>query len=462
MNPMIHEISNDDRESVLRDSTRESARESARESDFTKRAKRTKSKEQKEQETRYVERGIAYILKTFDWDPAPQMSLKALELTYAQRTAFASIKASCGLLIVPYFAIFMGTVFWVITYLFFIEAERTNKPYYLLKEEGRGWIICGCIGLGLGLLAANYLLSHIKGGFSFTQQTELFGSPSIYSVADKAEKEEDDEDSAQLIEEMEIPIDVPTLKDLFDNYFVMMDPLAMLKKEEYKELLVRSAVYYKNPLQFLLVVVCQVLFCVVIGIFSFGHGSIGSILVTVIYGAYKLVCGAGKTVSRTKNLVTMTFCCIRSVNDIFEDLPEYLFTLFDEDNYGLFMIAIGMQLWVIAQALSITNEQVVSLNFESVICSVVSLIVMITSMSMTMLAPDALTAAGTLVTFEFVGEFDNTYINTMEKFLTSDDFKNIKRRPLFHEDYLLVLAEIIFMAAAGTAVTNCIVGLSFY
>jgi hypothetical protein len=418
--------------------------------------KRTKSKEERAQEPNVTKQRIEKVLKRFNWLPSEKACFKDFELTFAQRSYFASLKASTGLIIIPIYCIFLGTLFWVVTYLFFIEAVRTNKSYKLLKEEGRGWIITGAIGLSIGCAAAWYLMWYLKQTFSASEAAALFKDEPVPDAT-----EEEEESCKVLIQEMELPIKVSTYRKLMQRYFVFIDQTDAYKSDEIKELLVRSAVYFKNPLQFLMVVVCQILFCVVIGIFSYGHGSVGSSLVTALYIIYKLVCVAGKTISRTKNIITIAFSCIRDPKIAFPDLPEPCFLLLDDYDYGLCMLAVGFQAWVIAQALSISNETVITLNFENQVCSIVTLIVLVTSVCMAVLAPDALTAAGTLVTFEFVAQFDEAYIANAEKFLDEKDFKNIKRRSLYAEEWCLVLSEIIVMVAAGSSVTNSLVGLAF-
>lgn len=453
----IFEVGAEERNSHVFDVDNSHTRESTASAEG--RRKSQSAEEPKTENTKKFARGF---IEYFNWVPPKEYLLTRNDLTYAQRSVLPSIKASTGLMIVPYYMIFMGTVFWTITFLFFIEAVRTDKPAALLREQGRGWYISGIVGLSIGLMAAFAVMRWITATFPLDQQAALFG-PARRAPLDKEgqlDKMGTEEDE-KTVEEMALPISLETYQDLMFRYFALIDVRSTITTEEIKKLIERAAVYHHNPLQFLMVIFCQLVFCVVIGVFSYGHGSVGGILIASFYIVYKLVCVAGKTISRTMNLITMVFYNIRPVQEAFPDLPDILDGFFNNYDYGLFIVAIGFQMLVMAQALSISNEEVLSLNFESLVCAIVSLTVQATSICVAMIQPDALTAAGTLVTFEFVAEFDDFYIRNAAKYLTTKNFLEIKPRALFHEDYLLVLCEVLLMFAVGAAVTNCIVGLAF-
>ncbi|RYY44019.1 MAG: hypothetical protein EOO06_18840, partial [Chitinophagaceae bacterium] len=220
MNP-IHEVS------FAPDVSESTDRQSISLNNHGKKSKSLEEKAQKKSGTiKLLERAIKHL----NWDPAPQACLKEIELTYAQRSCFSSIKASCGFMIVPFFVLFIGTLFWVISFLFFIEAERTNKPYKLLKEEGRGWVIGGTIALSLGFVCAYYTMDIIKKNFQAAEQLELFGDEKDDNVV------EDGETEAYMLKltSLDLPIDVPTYRQLMYSYFIFIDQTYIMKNDEIK------------------------------------------------------------------------------------------------------------------------------------------------------------------------------------------------------------------------------------
>lgn len=417
-----------------------------------------------EEKPDFVER----IIAMFD----PTSGRKPLKkLTYAQRSMFLSIKASSGLMIVGYFAIFIGVVFWSITEIYYIEAARTDKSYKLLRNEGRGWVICGCIGVAGGALFCLYVLRRMQ---SYLQshpkvEPEFLGSnlpppedknriESVESGIFKART-----NTELLAEAIQLPVSPELLNNIIYGYLMLFADPKFVLADEMKTVLIRTSVFHKKPYQFVLVILVQIVLSVSIGVFSYGHGSAGSAIVCTFYIIYLLIGGAGNTIQYLKSLwaiVTHNYMKAADVyhDDAFRDVFEIV--TMDDGSYGLMVFAVGWQCYVIAQAYSVSGEAPV-LNFEHIMVTVVSLMVRVTSVCVALLAPDAATAAGTLVTFDFIAQFDDQFIALEAKYLKPEDFERIRARPLFFEDFYAVFWEIIFIGAAGSAVTNAICGLVF-
>jgi hypothetical protein len=126
---------------------------------------------------------------------------------------------------------------------------------------------------------------------------------------------------------------------------------------------------------------------------------------------------------------------------------------------GFFGLATGIQCFLISQAISAGGEAPI-LNAEHLMNTVVSVTVFVVSVCNALLAPNAASAAGTLVALEFIAMFDDHFVHHMAAYLVPEDFQRIKPRPLFYEDYWAVGLEIVFLVAAFSAVMNCVIGLT--
>lgn len=383
---------------------------------------------------------MEYIMSQID--PTPGKASFQGGLTSAQRCMFSSLKASGGVMIIGYYAIFVGTVFWTIVELFFIEAVRTNKPYKLLKQEGLAWLIIGALLLGFGFVFTSFVTRRInkltEDDLKLFKATPPVSTPEQLEAATKNRA-----DAHKMIEEMDLPIDEEVYEDIMERYMCFFEDPVFILPDEMKVIFTRSVVFHKKPYPFLLVILCQIVLCTAIGLFSYGHGSAGSTIVCVFYAIYLVV---------SHEYLPISVSC--------KDTPLTILDTLDDGEYSLPAVAIGFQCFVIAEAFSVASESPL-MNFEHGLVMIVTLMVKVASVCVALLAPNASTAAGTLVTFEFIAQLDDHFIANEAKYLKKEDFKNISPRPLFHDDYLAVVMEIVLIVTAGSAITNCIVGLSF-
>lgn len=383
---------------------------------------------------------------------------------------FSSIKASGGLIIIGYYATFLGTVFWTILELFFVEATRTNKPFKLLKQEGLGWVIMGSLLMSLGvcfvIICAHQINSFMNSSIGKVAKEDLFGPSEVDAKQERfisvdSESQRERTETNKVILEMDLPLNKEVYEQIVWKYFFFFDDYKFTLPEEIKLIFVRSAVYHKKPVQFLCVILSQIVMSVTIGIFTYGHGSAGSAIVCAFYLVYLFVSGAGSTFQYFKGLWRIATDRYVDPRDVFKGVPIFeQIAEVDDGGYTISVVAIAWQCYVLAQAYSISGEVPV-LNFEHSLVTCVTLLVQLTSVCVALLTSDAATAAATLVTFDFIAKLDDQFIDHEMKYLQAVDFENIKPRPLFHEDYLAVCVEILLIAAGGAAVTNCIVGLVF-
>lgn len=410
----------------------------------------------------FMDRVIRYFDSTYG-------KTQMRSLTYAQRTMFSTIKASSGLVIVAYYLIFMGVVFGAFLELFLVEASRTNKSNTLLRSEASGWLAFGAIVGGFGLLLFFYIWRRISDYFASDPEGKMhyhFGCPHREGTRSTRLVSTDDSfilehaNSHAMLKEMDLPLSVELYERIVWEYLHFFDAFSLTRGEEMKRIFLRSAVWFKKPLQFFCVVLVQLLLCVFIGLFTWGHGSTGAGLVCGLYIVYLVVGGANKTIQYMKCIWTIVrrhYVLTHAFDGTrFEQQVNEYFA----DDYGILAIPLGFQAFVIAQAYSLAGESPV-LNVEHVVNCIVTILVRLTSVCVALLAPDAATAAGTLVTFDFIAQFDDTFVEMEEKYLTAEDFERVRPRPIFREDYCWVWAESIFMVAGGTAVCNCITGLAF-
>lgn len=410
----------------------------------------------------FMDRIIRYFDSTYGKTPIRS-------LTYAQRTMFSTIKASSGLMIVAYFSIFVGVVCGTILELFLVEASRTNKTRQLLRSEANVWIAFAALTGGVGLLMFFYIWIHISAYFASDpdgRRLRHFGCPHREGKRSMRLVSTDDPfvleraDSHSMLKEMDLPLSVEQYERILWEYLHFFDAFSLTRAEEMKGIFLRSAVWFKKPLQFGCVILVQLLLCVFIGLFTWGHGSTGAGLVCALYIVYLVVGGANKTIQYLKCIWTILrrhYVVTQAFDGTFleSSVGQYV-----SNDYDVLALPLGFQAFVIAQAYSVAGESPV-LNVEHLMNCIVTMLVRVTSVCVALLAPDAATAAGTLVTFDFIAQFDDAFVAMEEKYLTAEDFERIRPRALFWEDYSCVLAEAIFIVAAGTAVCNCITGLMF-
>lgn len=417
----------------------------------------------------FIELSAVWIVKRLNFDKGYSFDKK--EISYAQRSILSSLKASAGLMIVPYYILFMSSVFWAILTLFIIEAFRTDKSYHLLRTEGLSFLILAIIFTVIGLVTS--LLVHYLTRLYFTNEDqelmfgtkfisrEEFSSKDLENEGGKNETRIAESKNAVVAEDLGISVEL--CDDIVHRYLAFIDIPEKLQSDEIKEVLMRSAVYHKKPAQYLIIIGCQVALCVIVGIFTYGHGSVGGILVSAVFTIYKFIGNAGKTIQYTKNLFEMLNDCPRPFLRCFPFLQETSIATFDVDEIfsinGIFGLGVAFQSFVIGQAFAASGETAV-FNLEHLLNILVSLLVLLVSICLSLLAPDALTATGTLVAFEFIATLDDQYVNSASVYLVLADFEAIHTRKIFHEDIFGVIIELIFILTAGPIVTNTVVGLS--
>ena len=95
--------------------------------------------------------------------------------TFAQKSILSSVKASCGVMIMFYYLIFLGTAFWSTLFLFFIQDYRTDKPHDLLRHEAAVWFIMGGVALYFGIVGTCIILKVTRTNFTIEDQAKMFG-----------------------------------------------------------------------------------------------------------------------------------------------------------------------------------------------------------------------------------------------------------------------------------------------
>lgn len=181
---------------------------------------------------------------------------------------FSTIKASSGVMIVAYFSIFIGVVCGTILELFLVEASRTNKTRQLLRSEANVWIAFAALTGGVGLFMFFYIWIHISAYFASDpegRRLRHFGCPhregkrSVRLVSTDDPFVLERADSHSMLKEMDLPLSVEQYERILWEYLHFFDAFSLTRAEEMKAIFLRSAVWFKKPLQFGCVILVQLL-----------------------------------------------------------------------------------------------------------------------------------------------------------------------------------------------------------